>query len=206
MERGCPQGSSFGPLLWNIYQNNMSAHVKDANLTMYADDHQMYVKGRDHETVRFRMKTHSQQALSWYSNNFLLANPDTFQSLNIYPWKLDKSKSNKTLRINDLLDIANTELIKLLGVHINENLNFTEHISKLSITANQKVGVLSRLRNLIPCKAKLPLYKSFILPYLTYCHLTWHFCKSSDKGKLERIQERALRVIYKSTLIHMKNS
>ena len=62
----------------------------------------------------------------------------------------------------------------------------------------KKVGVLSRLRNLIPCKAKLLLYKSFILPYLTYCHLTWHFCKSSDKRKLERLQERALRIIYKS--------
>ena len=76
------------------------------------------------------MKTHGQQALSWYWNNFLLANPDRFQSLNIYPWKLDKSKSNKTLRINDL-DIANPEKIKLLGVHIAENINFTEHISKL---------------------------------------------------------------------------
>ena len=197
MERGCPQGSSFGPLLWNIYQNDMSAHVKDVNLTMYADDHQMYVKGWEHETVRRRMKTQGQQALPWYSNNFLLANPDKFQSLNINPRKLDKDKSDKTLSINDL-DIANTELIKLLGVHIDENLNFTEHISKLCTKASKKVGVLSRLRNLIPCKAKLLLYKSFILPYLTYCHLIWHFCKSSDKRKLERIQERALRVIYKS--------
>ena len=117
IERGCPQGSSFGPLLWNIYQNDMSAHVKDVNLTMYADDHQMYVKGWEHETVQRRMKTQGQQALSWYSNNFLLANPDKFQSLNINPRKLDKDKSNKTLSINDL-DIANTELIKLLGVHI----------------------------------------------------------------------------------------
>ena len=58
--------------------------------------------------------------------------------------------------------------------------------------------MLNALRNLIPCKAKLLLYKCFILPYLTYYHLTWHFCKSSDKRKLERIQERALRVIYKS--------
>ena len=143
------------------------------------------------------MKTRGQQALSWYSNNFLLANPDKFQSLNINPRKLDNNKNDITLSTNDL-DIANTELIKLLGVHIDENLNFTEHISKLCIKASKKVGVLSRLRNLIPCKAKLLLYKSFILPYLTYCHLTWHFCKSSDKRKLERLQERALRVIYKS--------
>ena len=64
--------------------------------------------------------------------------------------------------------------------------------------ARTEVGVLSRHRNLISCKAKVLLYKSLILPYLTYCHLTWHFCKSSDKRKLERIQERALRVIYQS--------
>ena len=129
MEWGCPQGSSFGLLLWNIYQNDMSAHVKDANLAMYADDHQMYVKGRDHETVGYRMKTHGQQELSWYSNKFLLANPDKFQSLNINPWKFDKNKSDKMLCMNDL-DTTNTVLIKPLGVHIDENLN------SLSILAN----------------------------------------------------------------------
>ena len=143
------------------------------------------------------MKTHGQQALSWYTNNFLLASPDNYQSLNINPWKFDKDKSDKMLNTNGL-DIANTELIKLLGVHIDDNLNFTEHISKLCAKASQKVGVLSRLRKLIPCKAKLLLYKSFILPYLTYCHLTWNLCKSSHKRKLERMQELALRVIYKS--------
>jgi len=143
------------------------------------------------------MKIQGKQALSWYSNNFLLANPDKFQSLNINPGKLKKDRSGKTLSINEL-DIANTELIKLLGAHIDENLNFTEHIKKLCIKASQKVGVLSRLRNLIPCKTKLLLYKSFILPYLTYCHPTWHFCKSSDKRKIQRIQQRALREIYKS--------
>jgi len=83
MERVCHQGSFCGPLLSNINQNDMSVHVKDANLTMYPDDHQMYVKGRHHETVGRRLKTHGLQALSWYSNNFLLANPDKCQSLNI---------------------------------------------------------------------------------------------------------------------------
>ena len=124
----------------------------------------MYVKEREHETVRCRMKTHGQQALSWHSNNFLLANPDKFQSLNMNLRKLDKDKSDKTLSINDL-DIANTELIKLLEDHIDENVNFTEHISKLRIKANQKVGVLSRLRNLIPCKA------SYYCINLFYCHI-----------------------------------
>ena len=54
-----------------------------------------------------------------------------------------------------------------------------------------------RLWNLIPTKAKLLLYKSAILPYLTYYHLAWHFCKASDTRKLERLQERALRAVFR---------
>ena len=65
--------------------------------------------------------------------------------------------------------------------------------------ASQRISVLMRLRNLIPTKAKLVLFKSAILPYLTYCHLVWHFCRSSDARKLERLQmqERGLRAVYR---------
>ena len=56
-----------------------------------------------------------------------------------------------------------------------------------------------RLRNLTPMKSKLILFKSAILPFLTYCHLVWHFCKASDTRKLERLQERGLRAVFKDT-------
>ena len=77
-------------------------------------------------------------------------------------------------------------------------LNFTSHISNICIKASQKVDVLLRLRESIPCKAKLIIYKSSILPHLTYCHLVWHNCRSSDSRKIERIQERALRAVFNS--------
>ena len=76
---------------------------------------------------------------------------------------------NKDTIAND--EIIKTEQIKLLGVNIDENLNFTQHISVICIKASQKVGVLMRLRNLIPCQAKLILYKTAIMPHLTHCHL-----------------------------------
>ena len=47
-----------------------------------------------------------------------------------------------------------------------------------------------RLRKLIPTEAKLRIYKTAILPHLTYCILVWHFCKASDRKKLERVNER----------------
>ena len=54
-----------------------------------------------------------------------------------------------------------------------------------------------RLRNLIFTSSKLVLFKTAILPYLTYCQLVWHFCKASDSRKIERLQERGLRAVYK---------
>ena len=53
------------------------------------------------------------------------------------------------------------------------------------------------LKNLIPTKAKLQLYKAAILPHLIFRHLVWHFCRASDTRRLERIQERGLRAVFK---------
>ena len=90
---------------------------------------------------------------------------------------------------------------KLLGVCIDNNIRFDEHISSISKKSAQRVGVLMRLKNLIPTQTKLELYKATVLPYLTYCHLIWHFCRASGSRRLERIQERALRAIYCDTFV-----
>jgi hypothetical protein len=85
MVRGCPQGSSFGPLLWNLFQNDMSFLVKDANLTLYADDHQLYSAGVKHDTILSNVSMQGKLTMSWYRDNFLLANSDKFQCLSINP-------------------------------------------------------------------------------------------------------------------------
>ena len=116
----------------------------------------------------------------------------------INPRNIDADNKGSVLAIaND--EFMKTEQMKLLGVNTDKNRNFTHHISVICIKASQKVGALMRLRNLIPCQAKLILYKTAIMPHLTYCHLVWNFCKSSDGRKIERIQERALRAVFKTT-------
>ena len=46
---------------------------------MYTEDHQMYVLGKKHDVVTQSIKTQGEQALSWYKNNYLSANPEKFQ-------------------------------------------------------------------------------------------------------------------------------
>ena len=74
---------------------------------------------------------------------------------------------------------------------------FRSHIQETCINTSKKIGVLSRLEDMISAETKLHLYKYAILPYLTYCHIVWHFCAKSDRKKLKRIQERALRIVFR---------
>ena len=117
---------------------------------------------KTYEEVQSTLETQDQQALLWYRNYFLWANPDKFQPPTINPRNIDAHKKSSVLTIANE-EIMKTEQIKLLGVNINENLNFTQHISEICTKASQKVGVLMRLRNLIPCQAKLILYKTAIM-------------------------------------------
>ena len=115
MTRGCPHGTTFGPLLWSMFQNDTADHVNEPTLTMYADDHQLYAAGETHGTVESGLKTQGHLASSLYNNNCLLANPEKFQSLTVNAMNIDAENDDKTLNI-DNHDISKTEQIKLLRV------------------------------------------------------------------------------------------
>ena len=107
---------------------------------------------------------------------------------------------NKSVNYGDKTSITvngKDIMVELLGVTIDCGLNFNLHIGNVCKKASQRIGVIMRLRNLIPTEAKINLFKAAILPHLTYCHLVWHFCRASDTRRLERVQERGLRAVFK---------
>ena len=189
---GCPQGSNLGPLLWNIYQNDLVYLDRSSGLSMYSDDHQLYYAHSNIHVLMEGIKYEGERMSAWYKENHLVGNLNKYQAMIIG----SKHKpSQLTLDINGhLIDI--TEGLKLLGVIVDKDLHFSEHISATCKKASRLIGVLMRLRKLIPTEAKLQIYKTAILPQLTYCSLVWHFCKASDRKKLERVNERGLRAVF----------
>ena len=92
--------------------------------------------------------------------------------------------------------IQNTEQIQLLGITLDNKLSFTHHLATVSRSTSRQIGVLMRLRKLIPTEAKLHIYKSAVLPYFQHCSLVWHFRRASERRKLEKINERGLRAVF----------
>ena len=170
VNRGCPQGSALGPLLWNIFQNDLSYCVT-TNLSMYADDHQINHIGRDQSSVMLRLKESAHQATEWYNSNLLAGHLKKYQIMNI-GYSQNDDNITQVIRLNNH-DINTTSSLKLLGVTIDSEQRLFQNklINTICKKASQKIGVLMRLRNLIPTNAKLVLFKTAILPHLTYCHL-----------------------------------
>ncbi|PFX16582.1 RNA-directed DNA polymerase from mobile element jockey [Stylophora pistillata] len=190
--RGCPQGSNLGPLLWNIFQNDLVQNIHTDRLAMYADDHQVYSAGQKTEDVETILNDEGTRTSEWYQQNLLKCNQDKFHALSLGP---GHKKKRMNLNIKEI-NIKSSSGIDLLGVAIDDDLNFTKHINNVCTKGERKVGVLMRFRNLMPTEAKLRIFKAFILPQVTYRHIVLHHCRSSDERKLKRLQERAMRAIY----------
>ena len=166
--RGCPQGSNFGPLMWNIFQNDLMHNIQidKCSVIMYADDHQAYTFGEKIEDVESILNDEGKIISHWYKDNLLRCNHEKFQSIS-----LGLKHKNKQMKIDVINnDIKNHSQMKLLGVTIDEHLNFSKHIGEVCKNASMKVGVLMRLRNMLTTSAKLKIFISFILPQITYCH------------------------------------
>ena len=116
-------------------------------------------------------------------------NPDKFQVI-----LLDKRGSDNT---NTKVKIGNEKIksttsVKLLGVHIDNKLNFNHHISKLCKSAGNQLNALTRLKSFLGLKERKDLVDSFIYSIFHCCPLIWMF--SLKKNYLIKLK------VYKSEL------
>ena len=85
---------------------------------------------------------------------------------------------------------------KLLGILIDRHLSFDKHIKSLYRKAGQRLNALARISNYLTHDQKRILLNSIIKSQLSYFLLMWMFCSRSLNNLINRIHERALRLIH----------
>ena len=124
----------------------------------------------------------------WFMNNNLRANAGKFH-LFLSPYE------DQTITVENYI-IKSSGVEELLGVSIDSNLNFKEHILSLCKKANRKLHALSRVSKYMTLNKRRILMKSFIISQFIYCPLIWMIHNRSLNNKINHIHKRASRKVY----------
>ena len=187
---GVPQGSILGPLLFNIFINDIFYFLDGAKIANYADDNSTYTTADNVEDLLLKLEKESTTVLNWFKINEMKSNDDKCHSI---------VANADIIYISHLNDefIESEDSVELLGVKIDNKLKFNEHVLGLLKRGNQKFHALSRISKFL-CKDKLKLIiKTFIESQFNYCPLVWMFHSRTLNTMINRLHERALRLVYK---------
>ena len=116
----------------------------------------------------------------------MIVNSDKFQVV-----LLDKRRSDNT---NIEVEIGNekissTSSVKLLGIHLDDKLNFNEHINKICKSAGNQLNVLIQLKSFLDLKGKEVLVNGFIYSTFNYSPLVWMLPHKKSLDKIESLHK-----------------
>ena len=95
-----------------------------------------------------------------------------------------------TFAINDF-QVSQVTTAKSLGVTMDDRLDWSGHIEKVTKKVASGIGAIKRIRHLAP-KATLQLIYQ---PHFDYCNIVWGNCEITLRNKVQKLQNRAARVL-----------
>ena len=187
---GIPQGSVLGPLLFVIYINDLPENVV-SSIFLFADDTKIFKEVNSINDSKIIQKDIDE--LEKWSNDWLLRfHPDKCHVLTIGKHSNIVHAHPYSLAGNQL---EHTFIEKDLGVLIDSDLSFEEHISKQVNKANSMLGVIRRSFDYLSPKIFCTLYSTFVRPHLEYAQSVWSPKLRKRANLIERVQRRATRLV-----------
>ena len=137
-----------------------------------------------------QLEQQSNIALKWFEDNNMKMNASK-----CHLFVSGNKHEHMWAKIGDE-QIWESRTVKLLGVTIDNELKFDEYISNVCKKAQRKLTVLTRIKKYLDLKKLRLLLKTFFDSQFKYCPVTWMFYNRTTNNKINKLHERALRLVY----------
>ena len=190
---GVSQGHIVGPILFNCFFNNFYHFIKNANVHNFRDDNTLTTFAQHVRTLISILESESNIAIDWCETNKMIVNPGKFHSIIIDKKKQDRTK--ETFEIGDKF-IEASPSVKLIGVQIDDKLNFNLHITNIYRSAANQLNFLINLKRFLSFEVKKVLVNSCFYSNFIYFPFVWMFTSAKSLNEIESLQKRVLRYLY----------
>lgn len=186
-----PKSSILGGLLFTLYMNDYPDSVLHGKVTMYKGDIALFFSDASFPDIQHKLSEDLLNSISWMKKNMMTVDLEKTKYMLIGAER--KKKFN--IKIDSHI-IKTCKTKKFLGVQINRQLTWSDHIESLLKKIRQELNDLKQMRKFLSEEAALKIYNTAIFPHLEYCCTIW--CSSIRKDlikKLSNEQKRAVSII-----------
>ena len=199
IEKGVPQGSILGPLLFIIFINDIHRSSTEFKFITYADDTTLFSSlssfipdsnvGITEASEKINREIN--KVTDWLTVNKLSLNVNKTKFMIFHYHQRILGETNiPNLMINGN-NIEQIDEFNFLGLTINEYMSWSSHAKKVSNKVSRVLGVMNRLKHFLPFSALRLMYQSLVNCHLQFCILAWGY----EYNRVYNLQKKALRIM-----------
>lgn len=187
IDRGVPQGSVLGPVLFILFTNDMPTYLETLCTTlMYADDTTLLLAGENSDQLGINSFTALNMAYQYCHTNDLAVNPKKTNQL---------AFGRRKDEVPAIPDVEWAEEAKFLGVTIDSSISWGQHIENLLNKLNSSIYVIKRIKHISNTNSAKTAYHALFESHVNYGLAVWGGTSAGNLQKVLVTQKRAIRIL-----------
>ena len=193
---GVPQGSILGPLLFLLYINDLPHCLSKTKPRLFADDTNLTASANSMTDLEAAVNSDLENLRKWLIANKLSLNVAKTEFILIGSKSMIKNISNSHPNVFiENKQIKQVYECKTLGVKIDQHLSWKGNTDEICKKVTAGISAIRRIRPFVAQDTLILIYNAIVRPYFDYCYEVWDVFGAAQSKRLQKLQNRAARII-----------